>query len=102
MSAPSRSYTLHRFYSHEFDGDAERLSMADAKGAEYFALVEVGKGGRELLARRERAAAVLLTAMQQGWDPGRHAVVVTAHTLAHAKRAAPETYGSPREERAAA
>ena len=101
MTAPRPTYNLHRFYSTEFDGEAERLSMADAGGREFFVILECGKGGRELAARRDRAVEILLGAMRDGLEPGLRGVIVTPHTLATAKGKQPETYGTPREEQAA-
>jgi hypothetical protein len=40
--------------------------------------------------------------MREGHAPGLRGVIVTPHTLATAKRAAPETYGPPPAEEAAA
>lgn len=94
MSSPRSAYNLLRYYEAEFDGDAERVSMAQGR-AEFFMIVEVGKGGKELVARRERAVEILINAMKNGLAPGRHGVIVTPATLAAAKRAHPEKYGEP-------
>jgi hypothetical protein len=94
MSSPRPAYNLLRYYEAEFDGQAERVSMAQGR-AEFFMVVEVGKGGKELVARRERAVEILLAAMKDGLAPGRRGVIVTPATLAAARLAHPEKYGEP-------
>ncbi len=63
------AYTEHRFYSSELDADAVRLSMADERGAEYFAIVE-GGSGKAWRGRREMALDAIGNAIRQGWPPG--------------------------------
>jgi hypothetical protein len=84
-----------RYYEAELDGDAERLSMAQGR-VEFYCIIEVGRGGKELAARRERAVEILLNAIKDGLQPGRRAMIVTPETLAAQKRAKPEIFGAPR------
>jgi hypothetical protein len=96
MSGPRPAYNLFRYYEAELDGEAERVSMAHGR-VEFYVIVEVGKGGRELAARRERAIEILLIAIKDGLQPGRRGVIVSAETLAARKAALPETFGMPRD-----
>ncbi len=60
---------VYRFYSAELDADAVRLSIADDRGQEYFAIVEGGLGKR-WLARRDEAIETIQRAIEAGWPAG--------------------------------
>jgi hypothetical protein len=67
-------YASFRFYSAELDAEAVRISVADERGAEYFAIVEAGSGKR-WLERRDTALDAIQYAMQSGWPAGCVAVM---------------------------
>jgi hypothetical protein len=62
-------YLSFRFYSPEMDTAAVRLSMADSRGREYYAILPggSGKGWRE---RRDTALDAIEAAIEAGEEPG--------------------------------
>lgn len=78
------------YYSAELDGQARRLSMADSHGGEFYAIVEVGKGGAGYVDRRAAAVQALTHAIAAGWPPGCHGIFAGKVAVDHAKRVDPE------------
>jgi hypothetical protein len=97
MTAPVR---FARQYYAEFDGPGERVIMADSRGAEYYGVVECGRGGKDLVGRRQKAIEAITNAITRGWPPGLCGIFVSLHTLDHAKRVDPERYGTPAQQQA--
>lgn len=96
MTAPRPTYHLQCVeFDNEFDGPAEIIHMADARGGDHWIKIECGRGGKDLVGRRERALAILVAAIAEAKPPGCQGVIATEATLLQAKRAHPEIYGPP-------
>lgn len=63
-------YSEFAFYSPILDSEALRISSADDKGSEFFAIVPKPGMGKSLRIVREAALAAIESAMESGLNPG--------------------------------
>lgn len=65
----SQGYRELRYYSMQHDAEVARLSLADDRGQEYYAVIEVANGQR-WRERREAALCAVDDAIVRGDEPG--------------------------------
>lgn len=63
-------YRENRFWSPMLGCNAARLSMADARGDEYFVIVPTDGTGSQWRARRGETLSVIMDAIDRGDGPG--------------------------------
>ena len=61
---------IYRYYDVALDSRAIRVSMRNAHGDEFYAIVAVDRSGAQLRAKRRRAIHAIETAIRSGRDPG--------------------------------